>query len=142
MYIDFIICQYSFKDLKLLSLSIDPNICLTSFSILSSTLKISYIAHIPYHEAVGSLMYVALGTCSNITYTVQAVFHFSSNPSEAHWKAVKQIYCYFLGTKNLWLYYSRKTKELVDYTDTNRIIAKDCHTISRYIFMLYSRTIL
>ena len=86
-------------------------------------------------------MYVALGTCSNITYTVQAVFHFSSNPSEAHWKAVKQIYCYFLGTKNLWLYYSRKTKELVDYTDTNRIIAKDCHTISRYIFMLYSRTI-
>jgi len=140
-YIDFIIYQYSFEDLKPLLLSIDPNICLTSFFTSSSTLKISYIAYIPYHETVGSLIYVALGTCSNIIYTVQAIFYFSSNPLEAHWKAVKQIYYYFLGTKNLWLYYSRKTKKLVNYTDTDRIIAKDCHTISRYVFMLHTRTI-
>ena len=34
------------------------------------------MGNIPYHEAVGSLMYASLGTHPNITYAVQTVSRF------------------------------------------------------------------
>ena len=57
--------------------------------------------HIPYREAVGSLMYAALGTRPNISYAVMNVSRFSSNPGMPHWDTVRRIYRYLLGTKDL-----------------------------------------
>ena len=39
---------------------------------------------VPYHEAVGSLMYMALGTRPNIAYAVQTVSRFTSKPGLDH----------------------------------------------------------
>ena len=68
---------------------------------LATTQEIAHrdMHNIPYHEAVGSLMYVSLGTCPDITYAVQTVSRFSKNPGQAHWEAVKQIFHYLKGTK-------------------------------------------
>jgi hypothetical protein len=40
--------------------------------------------NIPYHKAVGSLMYASLGTRPDITYAVQTVSRFTKNPGTAH----------------------------------------------------------
>jgi hypothetical protein len=55
----------------------------------------------PYREAVGSLMYAAMGTRPDITFAVSIVSQFNDNPGRAHWEAVKHIDKYLHGTKNL-----------------------------------------
>ena len=56
------------------------------------------MCNIPYCEAVGSLMYAALGTCPDIAFAVQTVSCFSTKPGPAHWEAVKHIFRYLKGS--------------------------------------------
>ena len=93
--------------------------------------------NIPYHEAVGTLMYASLGTRPDITYAVQTVSRFSKNPGNAHWEAVKKIFRYLKGTKDLWLSYGGQQKELVGYADADGNMAEDRHAISGYAFILH-----
>ena len=81
-------------------------------------------------------MYASLGTCPDITYAIQMVSHFSKNPGQAHWEAVKQIFCYLKGTKDFWLTYGGQQKELRGYADADGSMAKDRHAISGYAFLL------
>lgn len=53
-------------------------------------------ARFSYHEAVGSLMYAALGTRPDIAYAVQTVSRFARNPGLAHWEAVKRVFRYWV----------------------------------------------
>jgi len=39
---------------------------------------------VPYHEAVGSAMYAAIGTRPDIAFAVQTVSRFSTNPGTVH----------------------------------------------------------
>jgi hypothetical protein len=55
-------------------------------------LEAAKMCNMPYCEAVGALMYAALGTCPNIVYSVQAVSRFCINPGHAHWEAIKQSF--------------------------------------------------
>ena len=47
---------------------------------------------IPYQSAVGSLMYLILGTRPDIAYAVGVVSQFNSNYGKEHWQAVKRIF--------------------------------------------------
>ena len=49
-----------------------------------------YVAmqNIPYHKAIGMMMYTMLGTHPDISYTVTTLFKFSSNPGLAYWEAM------------------------------------------------------
>ncbi|KDR67838.1 hypothetical protein GALMADRAFT_146848 [Galerina marginata CBS 339.88] len=58
---------------------------------------------IPYQEAVGSLMHIAVNTRPDIAFAVQQVAQFMSNPGQPHWKAVKRIIAYFKTTRDLTL---------------------------------------
>ena len=67
----------------------DTNIRLTMAQSPSTTAKFAHMRDMPYHEAVGSLMYVALGTRPDIAFAVQTVSRFSTKPGPVHWEAVK-----------------------------------------------------
>jgi hypothetical protein len=45
--------------------------------------------NVPYHEAIGSLMWACLGTHPDITFAVTMLLHFSKDPGKMHWIAVK-----------------------------------------------------
>ena len=60
---------------------------------------------VPYGEAVGSLLYLARGTRPDIAYTVAFLARFVANPGRAHWQAVKHLFRYLQGTKDLRLVY-------------------------------------
>ena len=126
-YIDSMLCRYGFDDLKPISLPMEASIRLTSAQSLSTTQEIARMHNIPYQEAVGSLMYTSLGTRLDITYAVQTVSRFPKNPGEAHWEAVKRIFCYLKGTKEFWLTYGGPQKELKGYADANGSMAEDRH---------------
>ncbi|CAA7269926.1 unnamed protein product [Cyclocybe aegerita] len=114
-YIDSIIRQYNLQDLKPLSIPMDPNVRLSSAQSPSTTVKIAKMANIPYHEAVGSLMYASL----------------------EHWEAVKRIFRYLSGTKELWLSFGGDMKGLVGFADADGSMAEDHHMISGYAFLLH-----
>ena len=114
----------------------DPNTKLTSAQSPSTTKEIAAMRNVPYHEAVGSLMYTTLGTRPDICFAIQTVSRFNSNPGLVHWEAVKRIFCYLKGMKDLWLGYGGATKELVGYADADGSMGEDCKAISGYAFLI------
>jgi hypothetical protein len=60
---------------------------------------------IPYLSAVGALMYLGLTTRPDISNAVGILSRFSANPGPTHWNAVKHLFRYLQGTKDLKLVY-------------------------------------
>ena len=72
-YLDSILHRYGLDELRPVSLPMETSIKLTSAQSPSTTEEIARMRNVPYHEAVGSLMYASLGTRPDITYAVQTV---------------------------------------------------------------------
>ena len=140
-YLESILRRYGLEELKPVALPMETNMRLTSAQSPSTTEEFARMRNVPYHEAVGSLMYASLGTRPDITYAVQSVSRFSKNPGVAHWDAVKRIFRYLKGTKDLWLSYGGKGKELTGYADADGNMAEDRHAISGYAFILHGGAI-
>ena len=49
------------------------------------------MATIPYCEALGSIMYLAVATRPDLAYPVQVLSQFMTNPGIAHWTALKRM---------------------------------------------------
>lgn len=67
---------------------------------------------IPYMNAVGALMYLAIGTRPDIAYSVAKLAQFNATPGLAHWKAVKHLFRYLKGTLDLRLAYRNDANTL------------------------------
>ena len=61
-YIESSLRRYGFEDAKPVSLSMDTATKITTSQSPSTTEEIAQMQNIPYHEAVGTLMYALLGT--------------------------------------------------------------------------------
>ena len=84
-YIDSILRRYGFDDAKPVSTPMDTDVRLSSAQSPSSTKEFAKMRNIPYHKAVGSLIYASLGTQPDITFAVQSISRFSTKPGIAHW---------------------------------------------------------
>ena len=91
-----------------------------------------------YGAAIGSLMYASIGTRPDITYAVQSLSQFTNNPSPEHWTAVKQVFRYLNGTRDLGIVYRSYAKiSLEGYTDADwGSIPIDRKSISGYTFLI------
>jgi transposase InsO family protein len=76
---------------------------------------------VPYKSAVGSLMYLTVGTRPDIAAAVSEAARFMANPGRKHWEAVKQIFRYLRGTSSAVLRFrgGHDTVELVGYADAD-----------------------
>ena len=76
---------------------------------------------IPVREEIGSLMYLAGMTRGDISYAVNQVAAFVSNPGRDHWEAIKQILAYLAGTTHHGICNGgesiNQTMPLIGYTD-------------------------
>ena len=73
-----------------------------------------------YQSAVGKLLY--LSTCSrpDIAFAVSKVARYTSKPTVEHWKAVKHIFRYLVGTINHGILFSRSSSsECIRYSDAD-----------------------
>ncbi|GBP64177.1 Retrovirus-related Pol polyprotein from transposon TNT 1-94 [Eumeta japonica] len=74
----------------------------------------------PYQQAIGSLLYVAQGTRPDISFAVNTLSRFNKNPTAEHWNAVKRIFRYLQGTKDLKLTYTKDGDEnITGYCDAD-----------------------
>jgi hypothetical protein len=135
-YIDSILRRFGFEDLKPLSTPFDPTKRLTSEQAPRDTAEFALMRDIPYREAVGALNWGALATRPDISYAVSQVARFSANPGPAHWEAVKWIYRYLAGTKDLRLTYGEQRCGLLGYTDADGSMDEERKAISGYAFLI------
>jgi hypothetical protein len=76
--------------------------------------------HIPYREAVGSLMYLAVSSRPDIATAVNIVSRYLNNPGQGHWTAVKRILRYLRGTPDLKLTLGGESKLVLNaYADAD-----------------------
>jgi hypothetical protein len=59
----------------------------------------------PYRELIGKLLYLAIATRPDISYTVGVLCRFVENPGMEHWLAAKRVLRYLKGTVNMRLVY-------------------------------------
>ena len=98
--------------------------------------------NVPYASAIGCLMYAMLCSRPDICYTIGLVSRYQSNPSEAHWKAVKRILRYLKGTVDYSLCYQGKDLLLRGYTDADWAGDVDERkSTSGFVFLLGNSTI-
>ncbi|SGY77704.1 BQ5605_C005g03702 [Microbotryum silenes-dioicae] len=75
-----------------------------------------------YLQAIGSLLYISLGTRPNIAFAVSYLSRFANNPGRRHWVAVKHVLRYLRATYRDELLYAcgpTKITGVVGYSDAN-----------------------
>jgi hypothetical protein len=75
-------------------------------------------------------------TRPDICHAVGLVSRYQSNPRKTHWKAVKRIFRYLQGTKNMGLCFGLSNLEIVGFTDADFAgDLDDRKSTSRYVFL-------
>jgi len=107
--------------------------------ILEKALSDDELHDIPYREAVGSLLFVSLVSRPDITYAVGLVSRYLEKHNNSHWQAVKRIFRYLKGTKNLGIMYTNSGGKLnlVGFSDSDYAGDKDTRrSTTGYLFKL------
>ena len=92
----------------------------------------------PYRQAIGSLMYLMLGTRPDLAYAVGKLSRFCEDPQQKHWMAVKRVFRYIAGSKELGLKFDgHASLDLVGYSDADWAgDTKDRKSTSGFVFTL------
>ena len=135
-YVNSILARFNFMDAKPLLIPMDPNVAFLKDQCPTTPDDIARMHHIPYHEVIGSLMYASIGTRPNISFAMSTLSQFLDNHRQAHWEAVKRVFCYLLGTKNLGLTFGGRKEGLKGYIDANGTSQEHRHAISGYTFII------
>lgn len=79
------------------------------------------MSNVPYHEAVGSLMFLTVVSRPDLSYAVNLVSKYTNNHNENHWQAVKRIFRYLVGTVNVGIEYkySGSLSKLIGFSDAD-----------------------
>jgi hypothetical protein len=96
-----------------------------------------------YQSAVGSLLYVMMGTRPDIAYAVGIVSRFSHNPTKSHWHAVQRIFRYLKGTIGATIrYHPNNHNSLLGFTDASYADCLDTRrSTAGYLFTVGSGAI-
>lgn len=73
----------------------------------------------PYRRLICSLMYVAVTTRPDLSYSVSYLSRFLDSPTDQAWKAGKRILRYLSSTKNAGLYFKKGTPGLAGWCDAD-----------------------
>ncbi len=135
-YAELILQRFAMGDCKPISSPLNPKETLKE-SVLTE--KVNF----PYREAVGSLMYLMVGTRPDLASAVGLVSRYLENPNSEHVLAVKRIFRYLKGTLNYCLdYKAGNSLVLKGYVDTDW---GGCQVTRRstqaYVFLLGESTI-
>ena len=108
--------------------------------LVKLTVQASAIDIREFQSAIGSLMYAMTQTRPDLGYTVSKLSRYSHNLGEAHWKAIKHVFKYLLGTRNLRITYRNTGSDKLDfygYSDSDHGSCLDTRqSTSGYVFFM------
>lgn len=130
-YIDQILKQFNMSDCKSVSTPMDNSIPLNSEN------DNVFDKNVPYRQLIGSLMYLAVLTRPDISFSVSFLSQFNDCYTNTHWQCAKRILRYLQGTKDYCLKYVRGDTELKGYVDADWASnVKDRKSYTGFVFML------
>ena len=143
IYIDFLLDKYGLTDANPLSTPMDPNVKLdleAEYHGEAKTRAYTKIEH-GYAQLIGSLMYLALATRPDISYAVNRLAQFTSNPKAIHWTAVKRVFRYLKFTKDYKLTYGGEEADIKNtdinfFSDADWGNGSDRKSISGYVTII------
>ena len=91
-----------------------------------------------YQSAIGSLLYLSIGSRPDITYAVSNVAKFCAQPTNQHWIAEKRIMHYHKAIVKLGLLYGKDGfRKCIGYSDADWAgDIDDCKSTSEYLFQV------
>jgi ATP-binding cassette subfamily B (MDR/TAP) protein 1 len=122
-YIGKILKHFNLQDAKAIQMPIDPNTKLTKDKSPETNEEKDHMEKVPYHQAVGSLMWAAMATRPDIAFTVSLLLQFMESPGKAHWEAIKRVFKYLKGMKNNELIIGKTKDSLIGYCNVTITIA-------------------
>ena len=129
-YIEKLLIKFNMSEANGNSIPVDPHTSLEKNKSAPEN-------NIPYREAVGSLMHLAIVSRPDIMYGVSLISRYLDCYNNTHWNVVKKIMKYLKETKECGLCYSHVKKNIVEgYSDAD--YAKDIETrrsITGYVFL-------
>ena len=120
-YTENLLKKFSMQNSKPTSMPVDVNTKLGPATDQDEPVKQS-----EYQSAVGSLMYLAVSTRPDITYAVNTLARFVSNPQEKHWTALKRVLRYLRGTSKHGILYKQGSSE--ESYGNLYLVLKLCHS--------------
>nr|GEV36277.1 zinc finger, CCHC-type [Tanacetum cinerariifolium] len=95
------------------------------------------VAQLEYSRIIGMLMYLMTSTRPDLAYDVSRLSRYTSNPSNAHWKAITRVLHYVRYSRDYGLDYDKHLAVMEGYSDANWISdVKDSRSTSGYVFTL------
>ena len=95
------------KNIKPTITPLAPHLKLNAAMSPSTNKERDHMAHFPYANLVGSLMYAMVCTRPDILQAVSMVSRYMHNPGKRHWQAAKWILRYILDTIDVGLKFER-----------------------------------
>jgi hypothetical protein len=129
-YVEKVLSRFGFMDSKSSPTPYDPSVTLRkNKKIARDQLRFSQI--------IGSLMYLASATRSDISFVVCKLSSYLSNPGNNHWHALERVLRYLKGTMSFGIHYSGHPAVLEGYSAANWISDIDqIYVTSGYVFTL------
>lgn len=132
-----VVSRFGMEDSFSVTTPLDPNVRLVKSA---ADLPLDTTLQAQYQSAIGSLMYIGLGTRPDISFAIQHLSQFSSHPTPVHWTAVKRVIRYVKGTPDVGLSYGPTGTEglvLTGYSDADWAgDENDRKSVSGYVFLL------
>ena len=91
----------------------------------SSVEKIDYMAHIPYVNTIGCLMYAMVCTRPDISHAIGVVSNYMENPGNEHWNVVKWVLRYLRGTSDYCITFNRTNDSIYGFVDSDFVAILD-----------------
>eukprot|EP00171_Calliarthron_tuberculosum_P001019 IDg1019t1 len=96
------------------------------------------VDEVSYRQAIGSLMYLMVGTRPDLAFVVGRLSQFCEKPLKSHWTAVKRVLRYICGTRDRGIQYgASQSLDPVGYSDSDWGGCLETGKSTRgYLFML------
>ena len=119
-HIDDVLKKLNMSNCRPVSTPLDKSVTLSKDDCPDTPEEIADMSSVPYLSAVGSLMYLAIGTRPDIAYAVGALSRFNANPGRVPWQQCQRVFRYLQGTRDLMLQYGGKSDIKLDvYSDAD-----------------------
>ncbi|GBN03934.1 Retrovirus-related Pol polyprotein from transposon TNT 1-94 [Araneus ventricosus] len=99
-YISRICKTYEKYEIPIISLPIAQGVTLSKLQCPSNSEEIAEIEKLPYRNLIGCLAYIADRTRPDISYAINILSQFQSNPGISHWNALLKLLGYVSSTRN------------------------------------------
>ena len=97
---------------------------------------------VPFNEVIGSVLWPAVVSRSDVAFAVGVLLQFIQNPGPAHWEALKRVIVYLGATKHYWLTFRGKSRPSIQsFCNADWASQSHRHLISGYSFHFSQGTI-